>query len=64
MTVISRLVFVVALAASAIPVFAQSAPTAVYLRSNVNQPWGQTTNEDAMDTSCFEIFHGTLEARR
>lgn len=49
MKVISRLSFLVVLAASAFPLLAQSSNTAIYIRSNVNQPWGQVTNEDAMD---------------
>jgi hypothetical protein len=39
----------VLLASVAIPAIADPTPQYIYIRSNTNQPWGQTTNEDAMD---------------
>lgn len=47
---ISRFACFALLSALAIPALAQTNPYQyVYLRSNFDQPWGQTTNEDAMD---------------
>lgn len=45
MKAFSRLSCIVLLAGIATPAYGQY----VYMRSNVNQPWGQNTNEDAMD---------------
>ena len=46
----SKLAWIALIAGIAVPALAQSGSTPyVYLRSNANQPWGQTTNEDAMD---------------
>ena len=45
MKALSRLSCIVLLAGIAIPASGQY----VYMRSNVNLPWGQATNEDAMD---------------
>jgi hypothetical protein len=45
MKALSRLSCIALLAGIAVPASGQY----VYMRSNVNLPWGQTTNEDAMD---------------
>ena len=45
MNAFSRLSCIVLLAGIAVPAYGQY----VYMRSNVSQPWGQSTNEDAMD---------------
>lgn len=52
MRVLSRVACVTVLTAVAVPAFAQYQYNKqyVYIRSNFDQPWGQTTNEDAMDT--------------
>jgi len=47
----SKFACITLLACVAIPAFADStANQYVYIRSNINQPWGQETNEDAMDS--------------
>jgi len=48
------------LALSAIPVLADNSFAYVYMRSNSNQPWGQTTNEDAMDNVFGSGNWGTI----
>jgi hypothetical protein len=64
MKALSRLSCIVLLASVAIPASGQY----IYMRSNVNQPWGETTNEDAMDnvfgagawtTEFYETFDGS-----
>lgn len=47
MKAISRLSCIALLACAVIPAYSQQ--PYVYVRSNTNLPWGQTTNEDAMD---------------
>ena len=49
MKALTRFAWITLSACIAIPLFAQN-PQYVYLRSDTNQPWGQTTNEDAMDS--------------
>jgi len=49
MTATSRFAWFTLLACLAIPALADNNDY-VYIRSNVNQPWGQGTNESAMDT--------------
>jgi hypothetical protein len=44
----SAFVWLALLASAAIPALADSSTT-FYVRSSVGQPWGQSTNEDAMD---------------
>jgi len=47
----SRLAWIALAVSIVVPALAQNAATTnVYIRSNVNQPWGQATNEDAMDS--------------
>jgi hypothetical protein len=51
MKAISRFACLILLICLALPVLASdNGYQYVYLRSNANQPWGQTTNEDAMDS--------------
>jgi hypothetical protein len=47
----SRLGWIALAVSIGVPALAQNAATTnVYVRSNINQPWGQSTNEDAMDS--------------
>ena len=48
MKIPSRFACIALFAGMSISALAQSTPY-VYVRSDVNQPWGQSTNEDAMD---------------
>jgi hypothetical protein len=48
MKLTSRVACITLFACATIPVFGD-AGAVVYLRSDINQPWGQDTNEDALD---------------
>ena len=54
MKAIFRFALPALLTLSILPAFGQTSGQAVYMRSSISQPWGQNTNEDAMD----QVFPG------